>query len=132
MNLELDANVTWNGFLVELSKNIATPVDLVKLYKATDIERRFNYREYITDDDKNKKLIDIAGLEGDGEYEFDLELPCAAEPTPTKIKALNRCSIIGCGDKVFELDKPGSEYKIALECTGWVRVYTKQLHFTWK
>ena len=124
VKLELDADVTWYGFLSELSKRIATPVELVKLYNVKDTERRFNYQEYITENDKDKKLIDIAGLQGDGEYEFDLELPVASEPAKlTSIKALNRCSIIADDDKDIDLKNPTREYLVALKCTGWVSTF---------
>ena len=132
MKLELDADVTWYGFLSELSKRIATPVELVKLYNVKDTERRFNYQEYITENDKDKKLIDIAGLQGDGEYEFDLELPVASEPAKlTSIKALNRCSIIADGDmETIDLKNPAREYKVALKRTGWVRISQRTLLVT--
>lgn len=132
VTLELESDVTWNGFLVELAKKIATPVDLVKLYKTTDVDRRFNYRYYITDSDKAKKLIDIAGLQADGEYDFDLELPCAAGDV-TDILALNKCQIIGCGNKIYELNKSQKPFKIALDSTGWrKRPKFKKLKFVTK
>lgn len=112
--------MTWNEFLTKLTQEFAVPEDLLKLYNVSDIEREYDFQNFITE--KDKKLIEIAGIEPDGQYEFDLELPCANGTDPTKIKLLSgRCSIIAHDRKLIELAKPGSEKKIVLDQTGFRR-----------
>ena len=119
--IELDPNVTWREFEEKLKLVIATPVDLMRLYKSTDEEREDDFHELITPENRDNKLIDLAGLQPDGYYEFDLELPCAAHEA-TKIQVQEKeCSIIADGDIVLDL-KPGSR-KPRLPTTGWVRNY---------
>ena len=48
----------------------------MRLYKSTDEEREIDFHKLITPENRDNKLIDLAGLQPDGYYEFDLELPC--------------------------------------------------------
>ena len=117
--MKFESDVTWNEFLNQLTQEFAVPEDLLKLYNVSDIEREYDFQNFITE--KDKKLIEIAGIEPDGQYEFDLELPCANGSDPTKIKLLSgRCSIIAHDRRLIELAKPGSEKKIVLDQTGFV------------
>merc|ERR1711935_704796 len=101
--LKLDSDVTWNGFIGELVQEFAVPEELLKLYNISDVERENDLN--VSDTDKEKKLIEIGGLQDNGQYEFDLELPSAVASLQTKIKILSgKCSIIAYKEEVFELD----------------------------
>ena len=103
----------------ELSQEFAVPVEMLKLYNTTDIERENDIR--ISENDRDQKLIDICGLQEDGQYELDLELPAAISTLQTKIKIVSgKCSIIAYKEQVFELDNPESDYMIALKKTSFV------------
>jgi len=117
--LQVESDVTWNGFLNELEREFAVPRDLLKIYNISDHDRLYNCQCYVTDSDKEKKLIELTGLEQDGQYEFDLELPHANNNDLTKIKVNSgRCTIIS-KKKLIELDNPRKEYKIKLDNTGF-------------
>jgi hypothetical protein len=119
--LQLESDVTWNGFLNKLVKEFAVQEELLKLYNVSDIDRKHDFQNYITGVNKDKKLIEIAGLQPNGQYEFDLELPTADARDPTEIKVLSgNCSILAHDEKIFNLDNSRSEYKIHLPTTGWV------------
>ena len=118
--MQLESDVTWNGFLKKLVKEFAVQEELLKLYNVSDIDRKHDFQNYITGVNKDKKLIEIAGLQPDGQYEFDLEL-LTASSDPTEIKILSgNCSIIAKDKEIFNLDNSRSEYKIQLPTTGWV------------
>merc|ERR1711971_292841 len=120
--LNLESDVTWNGFVDVLVQEFSVPVDLLKFYSISDIDREHNLRNYVTGANKDKKLIEIAGVQPDGHYEFDMELPAANVRDPIKIKAVSeRCSVILDDHEVFDLKNPGSEYKIQLPTTGFRR-----------
>ena len=105
----------------QLVQEFATPEDLLKLYSISDIDREYNLQNYATGANKDKKLIEIAGVQPDGHYEFDMELPAANVRDPIKIKAVSeRCSVLLDTHEVFDLKNPGSEYKIQLPTTGFV------------
>merc|ERR1711935_841735 len=94
--------------------------ELLKLYNVSDIDRKHNFQNYVTGANKDKKLIEIAGLQPDCQYEFDLELHTADARDPTEIKVLSgNCSIIAHDEGIFNLDSSRSEYRIQLQTTGW-------------
>ena len=118
--MKLEPDVTWNEFLNELVEEFAVQEKLLELYNICDIDRKFNFQNYVTGTNRDKKLMEIAGLQLNGEYEFDLEL-LTASSDPTEIKILSgNCSIIAQDKEIFNLDNSRSEYKIQLPTTGWV------------
>merc|ERR1712241_1005843 len=111
----------WNGLLSELEREFAVPADLLKVYNISDVDRECDYQCYVTGSNREKKLSELAQLQDEGQYELDLELPCADANELTRIKVNSgRCSIISKKD-LLELDTPGKEYKIKLESTGFRR-----------
>jgi len=119
--LQLESDVTWNGFMNQLVQEFATPEDLLRLYSISDIDREHNLQNYVTGTNKDKRLIEIARAQPDGQYEFDLELPAAAPANPTKVKAVSERFSVILDNEVFDLENPGFEYKIQLQSTGFRR-----------
>ena len=102
----------------ELTDEFAVPEDLLQLYSVSDIDREYDFLNAITGTKREEKLVDIAGLEQDGQYELDAELLSADPGVPTKIKVLSgECSIIA-RKKLHKISKTGE--KIVLDETGWV------------
>jgi len=87
VTLPLDSDITWNGFLKALEQEFAVPVDLLQLYSSSDEERECNYLDYVTE--KDKKLVELAGLQEGSQYEMDLELPSADSNEPSRITVVS-------------------------------------------
>ena len=93
VTLLLDSDITWNGFLKALEQELAVPVALLQLYSSSDEERECNYLDYVTE--KDKKLVEIAGLQEGSQYEMDLELPSADSNEPSRITVVSGgCTIL--------------------------------------
>jgi len=118
VTLPLDSDITWNGFLKALEQEFAVPVDLLQLYSSSDEERECNYLDYVTE--KDKKLVELAGLQEDSQYEMDLELPSADSNEPSRITVVSGgCTILAHNRKAMELNESGSPYRIRLENSGF-------------